>query len=178
MTMHSTFRRRADVSLARALATHSSVGQTSRRSLSERADVEATLDGFLQAGIPVSVCILAVDGLASYTENFGLEERHYMLARLRALVLCNVRAEDVLAEVGGGRFALLLPTTFATDAALVADRLLLACRLAAWNCAPVSLSLGVACAHPGCLSEERLRAAESAASVAMQAGGARVCVAG
>lgn len=177
MTPNSTFRRRADKEAGEAIAQPSVVSQPSRRMLTGRADVEATVDAFLRAGITVSVCVLTVDGLASYTESFGLEERRHMLSRLRSLVLNNVRVEDVFGEIGNSRFALLLPGIVADGAVLVAERLLLACRLAAWNCAPVSLSLGVTAARPGCLADERLQAAESAAMLASQTGGARVLTA-
>lgn len=178
MTSNSTFRRRANGSVAPAVATPSSVSQSNRRSLSARADVETTLDGWLRTGSRVSVCIFAVDGFATYTETFGLQEQRQMLSRLCALVLSNVRAEDVLGPVGDGRFALLLPGTPETGALLVAERLLLVCRVAAWNCAPISLSIGVVCAQAGSLAAESLEVAESAVARALQAGGARVFTVG
>ncbi|NLI94009.1 MAG: diguanylate cyclase [Peptococcaceae bacterium] len=72
---------------------------------------------------PISLIILDIDFFKRINDKFGHEAGDYVLKRISALCLINIRTIDILARMGGEEFVILLPETNWKDAALIANRI-------------------------------------------------------
>ena len=97
---------------------------------------------------PLSMVLLDLDKFKAYNDNFGHLEGDEVLRRLGALLLQNVRADDVVARYGGEEFAILLPRTRKAEAMLAAERLRCAIERADWPLRAITGSFGVASLVP------------------------------
>jgi len=114
-----TEQRRLQEELLRRVTTDPLTGTRNRESfLTALADALAD-----PAAAPVSVLAVDIDGLSAVNDTLGVDIGDRML-RHAARTLENVlRPGDVLARLGGGDFAVMLPRTGAAAAAQVATRL-------------------------------------------------------
>lgn len=113
---------------------------------------------------PVSVLVADVDGLKEVNDTWGHAMGDTLLLRMARVLKSQLRAEDVVARIGGDEFAVLLPRT---QAATVAGKMWqLREALGAHNVdhpdLPLRLSLGVATAEEGQDLREAWRRADLA----------------
>lgn len=72
---------------------------------------------------PLSVIMLDIDRFKSINDTYGHEAGDMALQCIASILLENVRVVDVAARLGGEEFAILLPSTTAKSAAILAERL-------------------------------------------------------
>jgi diguanylate cyclase (GGDEF)-like protein/PAS domain S-box-containing protein len=177
-----TDRRRAEDDVVRLLAllrrealTDSLTGLANRRAFDER--LAAELSRARRHHEPVSLALIDLDDFKALNDRHGHPEGDRALKRVAEIVRASVRAEDTAARLAGDEFAVILPSTAATAAQPVINRVAGAVAgdplLAGLG---TTVSAGVAEAH-----DEDAAALYSAADAALytskRAGGARVSVA-
>jgi len=107
-----------------------------------------------RAGLPLALLMVDVDHFKAFNDHFGHIAGDRCLQQLaQAMAASAGRASDMVARYGGEEFAVLLPGNDMAQALAVAERLRAAVRALAIDHAPgcgpaVTLSFGVACAHP------------------------------
>jgi diguanylate cyclase (GGDEF)-like protein len=127
-------------------------GLANRRHFDGRLDTEWRRAARTRA--PVALVLADLDHFKAYNDADGhLAGDDCLRAVARALAETVQRAEDLVARYGGEEFAVLLPSTSAGDAALVAERLRLAVERLERRYGPspaerVTLSAGVAAGVP------------------------------
>jgi diguanylate cyclase (GGDEF)-like protein len=103
------------------------------------------------AGRPVTVLIFDIDHFKSINDRFGHPAGDEVLMRVAALLLGEMRGQDVVVRTGGEEFVLLMPQTDANAAATACERLRAAIRDEPWDrIAPgmtLTASIGVATAE-------------------------------
>jgi diguanylate cyclase (GGDEF)-like protein len=136
-------RKRAEAELAALSATDSLTGVSSRRLFDEQLVR-------LQMGRrwPVSVIVADIDGLKKINDTLGHPIGDDLLIRAASILAASIRADDVLARIGGDEFAILLPVTDEEAAKCAAERIeqLLGAQPPEESGPLVSLSLGYATA--------------------------------
>jgi diguanylate cyclase (GGDEF)-like protein len=85
--------------------------------------LEAQVHAAQEAGRPLSLLLIDVDGLSRINEAFGHREGDDTLAALAKLLMANTRASDFVARCGGDEFAVMLPNCATRQALVMADRL-------------------------------------------------------
>lgn len=90
--------------------------------------LEELSDRAEQAGSPLSLALVDLDGFKSVNDVFGHLSGDEVLRSVGAALRSTVRAEDVVARYGGDEFALLLPDSSEERAAPVLDRVRAAIR--------------------------------------------------
>jgi diguanylate cyclase (GGDEF)-like protein len=96
-------------------------GVLNRRSLMERLDAE--LAGAARHGDIFAVVLCDVDGLKSVNDTAGHLAGNEVLTKVAHLVRESIRAEDVVARIGGDEFVLLLPRTGLLPAQALVSRI-------------------------------------------------------
>ena len=122
----------------------------------------------------VSLLLMDADGFKSINDRFGHAVGDAALVALVDATRSVVRAEDLVARVGGEEFAVLLPDLAAEGAVGTAQRVRLAVRAAAppgHDGLALTVSIGVASARPGDSVERLLARADEAMYRAKRAGG-------
>lgn len=99
--------------------------------------------------LPLSLLMLDVDEFKSYNDTFGHPSGDEVLRTVANLLKSGVRDHDTVARYGGEEFVVLLPSTAAAEAALVAERLRSAIENFAWTDRPITTSVGIASYEPG-----------------------------
>jgi diguanylate cyclase (GGDEF)-like protein len=121
-------------------------GLHNRRYLAREVDRHAAAP----AAGPFSVAVLDLDHFKSINDRFGHEAGDQVLMRVAALLLGELRGQDVVVRTGGEEFVLLMPHTDAGAAAACCERLRRTIRDEAWDrIAPgmtLTASVGVATA--------------------------------
>lgn len=112
-------------------------------------------------GMPLSLVLLDVDRFKQYNDTFGHPAGDEILRGVSASLRSFVREHDMVARFGGEEFVVLLPSTYADTALLVAERLRAEIAARTWPFGTVTASFGVATAHPALT--------ESVASLVQQA---------
>ncbi len=72
---------------------------------------------------PLSVVMLDIDHFKSYNDEFGHPAGDQAISALATILRENLREYDLVARYGGEEFALLLPSTDARAAVILAERL-------------------------------------------------------
>jgi len=149
---HIDLKRQRD-QLRRLSAVDGLTGLANRRAFAEALEKEWR--GAIRRNGSISLLMTDIDDFKQFNDAYGHLAGDEALRRVaRALESAALRPADVVARYGGEEFVILLPDTGANEAALVADRLLLAVRRLAiphehsrgWQY--VSLSVGLASARP------------------------------
>ncbi len=96
-------------------------GALSRRALMERGT--RLLQRFAREGANVAVLIADLDHFKRINDHFGHARGDAVLRHFGALVLRNLRPQDLFGRVGGEEFVLVLPNTSLSHALAVAERI-------------------------------------------------------
>ncbi len=149
---HIDLKRQRD-QLRRLSAVDGLTGLANRRAFAEALEKEWR--GAIRRNTSISLLMTDIDDFKQFNDAYGHLAGDEALRRVaKALESAALRPADMVARYGGEEFVILLPDTGANEAALVADRLLLAVRRLAiphehsrgWQY--VSLSVGLASARP------------------------------
>ena len=149
---HIDLKRQRD-QLRRLSAVDGLTGLANRRAFSE--SLEKEWRAAIRRNLSISLLMTDIDDFKLFNDAYGHLAGDEALRRVaKALEGAALRPNDLVARYGGEEFVILLPDTGANEAALVADRLLLAVRRLAiphehsrgWQY--VSLSVGLASARP------------------------------
>jgi len=127
-------------------------------------------------GTPLSLLIADLDDLKQVNDSQGHAAGDAALQAVARAIARNLRSPDLGARWGGDEFAVLAPSTSATDAAHLAERIRALAEKAAAGTPLVTLSLGVASLEAGDDGslEGLLRAADGALYEAKRLGRNRV----
>lgn len=121
-------------------------GVANRRHFLQRLDEECARAVRSQA--PFALLAIDLDGFKMINDNHGHAAGDNCLRHFTLMAQSMLRPGDLLARTGGDEFCVVLPATLLQDAAVVAGRILEACRLdAAGSRAdelPIAASIGVA----------------------------------
>jgi diguanylate cyclase (GGDEF)-like protein len=104
-------------------------GLHNRRYLAREVDRHAATPG---AG-PFSLAVLDLDDFKGINDRFGHQAGDRVLMRVAALLLGELRGQDVVVRTGGEEFVLLMPHTDARAAAAACERLRTAIRDEPWD---------------------------------------------
>lgn len=101
-----------------------------------------------RGGMPLSLILLDVDRFKQYNDIYGHPAGDEALRGVSASLRTFVREHDMVARFGGEEFVVLLPSTDADTALVVAERLRAEIAARTWPFGAVTASFGVATAHP------------------------------
>jgi len=93
---------------------------------------------------PLSLVLLDVDRFKEYNDTFGHPAGDEVLRAVAGMLRDITREHDVAARYGGEEFVVLLPSTSADDAVVIAERLRDRIEQVPWALRAVTASLGVA----------------------------------
>lgn len=120
-------------------------GVLNRRELAKQ--VQKMQQRQLDAGDDYALCIVDVDHFKAINDRYGHAAGDAALLHLVAMITDGIRAEDLLARLGGEEFCMVLPDTTLEEAGFVAQRLcdLVASQPLQWegNEIPLTISVGV-----------------------------------
>ena len=140
-----------------------------------REDLEIFHSVSIRRQLPLSVLMLDVDHFKSYNDQFGHPAGDQALRKVAAFLTDNTRAHDVVARYGGEEFVVLLPSTGAIDATILADRLRGQIESFDWLLREVTVSIGVATTNrEGSTPEMLVESADQALYHAKRSGRNRV----
>ncbi|MGI9304083.1 MAG: GGDEF domain-containing protein [Gammaproteobacteria bacterium] len=137
-------------------------------------------------GRVLSLALFDIDHFKRVNDNYGHVAGDYVLRELAALLVANLRSEDLLARYGGEEFAIVLPETNARTAHRVCEKLrgLIETHgfAAGEGGIPITVSLGVTSyqgreGETAITVDDLIGRADGAMYQAKQAGRNRVCVA-
>ena len=121
-------------------------GVANRRHLLQRLQEECL--GAQRYGTHFSLLAIDLDGFKEVNDTHGHAAGDQCLRHFTLMVQSRLRPGDLLARVGGDEFCVVLPRTSLAEAAMIASRILEACRADALGCTdgeiPVAASIGVA----------------------------------
>ncbi len=84
-------------------------GLANRRSLFERIEVE--MAHALRSETPLSIAMLDLDHFKDYNDRFGHVAGDTVLRSIAAVLVSNIRGQDMVARYGGEEFCLVMPET-------------------------------------------------------------------
>jgi diguanylate cyclase (GGDEF)-like protein len=113
-----------------------------RRRFQEDMDIFFSIS--VRKGTPLSLVMLDVDHFKQYNDTFGHPAGDEVLRAVAGLLREATREHDVAARYGGEEFVVLLPSTSADDAMVMAERLRDRIERVPWALRKVTASLGVA----------------------------------
>ncbi len=179
-TMDDSIRRetnRATDQLRRQAATDPLTGLGNRRALEQR--LEELLASNRTARDPVAALLIDVDHFKKINDELGHEAGDDCLVFLANLLQSSLRGSDHALRIGGDEFIVLMPGLNKDHARAVAERLSMLFAQMPWSYAkpaPPTLSIGLAAAGPGELSDpnELIRRADTAMYDAKRKGRARI----
>lgn len=117
---------RANDELARLATQDSLTGILNRRAFEHESNkVIYTADRHAR---PVSLLFLDIDHFKSINDNYGHAVGDHVLQTLASTIQSSLRASDLLARWGGEEFVICLPDTPLSDAIVVGEKILAACR--------------------------------------------------
>ncbi len=169
---------------AEELAEHASVDPltqlNSRRLFLQRGQQD--LEAARRRGDELSLIRLDVDGLKAIYGSHGDDTGDRLLVWLADIMRAHTRADDTLARIGGGAFAIVVPGANRLDAAILCERLRSTISAGPFrqgeSAVPVTASLGLVTLgqDPGNTIEDLLKLAEGRVASARAAGGDRLSV--
>ncbi len=179
-TMDDSIRRetnRATDSLRRQAATDPLTGLGNRRALEQR--LEELLASNRKARDPVAALLIDVDHFKKINDELGHEAGDECLVFLANLLQSSLRGSDHALRIGGDEFIVLMPGLDKDNARAIAERVSALFGQMPWSHAkpaPPTLSIGLAAADPGELSDpnELIRRADAAMYDAKHKGRARI----
>jgi diguanylate cyclase (GGDEF)-like protein len=149
--------------------TDSLTGLLNRRYIEERLVEEVKRSN--RHGFPMSYIMVDVDHFKSYNDKFGHPAGDEALKIVANVFRDTLRGADVAARVGGEEFAILLPQTTNSEAAMIAERLRANVESAAFPHRKVTVSIGVAsCSSELCTTTGMINAADKACYAAKNSG--------
>ena len=158
---------------AKRLSTDELTGLRNQNRFKEDLDSACTFAS--RQNLILSLIVLDVDDFTSYSNAFGAATGDEVLRVLAGILTRAVRAYDVVARLGGGTFAVLLPSTDRFDACQIAERLCTSLVAHDWPSRPIRASLGVATRESSvCCAAELLDQARLALGQARHEGPNRV----
>ncbi len=89
--------------------TDRSTGLANRRSLFERIEVE--MAHALRSDTPLSVAMIDLDHFKDYNDRYGHVAGDTVLRSIAAVLVSNIRGQDMVARYGGEEFCLVMPET-------------------------------------------------------------------
>ncbi|MQP64758.1 diguanylate cyclase [Niveispirillum sp. SYP-B3756] len=168
--------RRLEATLVRQATEDPLTGVANRRALWEKA--ERLVGRAVPRGAPLAVLMVDIDHFKSVNDRWGHGMGDRLLKAVARTLADGVRADDMVARVGGEEFAVLLPDADAAMAAAVAERVRAAVALlqvegddGALSC---TVSIGHASLAPGLSWEGLVKAADEALYRAKRGGRNRV----
>jgi diguanylate cyclase (GGDEF)-like protein len=96
-------------------------GAFNRRQLEE--EITRLQSHGARTGDIFSLLLIDIDNFKFINDNYGHPSGDEVLRRLTNIALASIRAEDYFARYGGDEFCILLPTTSANEAFILANRL-------------------------------------------------------
>ena len=84
-------------------------GLANRRTLYERIEIE--MEHALRSETPLSVAMIDLDHFKEYNDQFGHVAGDTLLRSIAALMVSNIRGQDLVARYGGEEFCLVMPDT-------------------------------------------------------------------
>ena len=84
-------------------------GLANRRSLYERIEIE--MAHALRSETPLSVAMIDLDFFKSYNDQYGHVAGDTLLRSIAAVMVSNIRGQDLVARYGGEEFCLVMPDT-------------------------------------------------------------------
>lgn len=128
--------------LEKLATTDTLTGLKNRRTFEEFLDQE--IDLAQRTWMPISLIIVDADHFKNINDTFGHPVGDRYLQQLAEILQANVRKGDLAARYGGEEFVLVLPSTNASGAMVIAEKLRAAVEAAVWQERPLTASLGVA----------------------------------
>ena len=116
----------ANEELERLARTDGLTGLANHRSMQERLAEEVARANRYE--LPLSVLMIDVDHFKIYNDTNGHPQGDTVLARIAAILRERLRGSDLAARYGGEEFAVILPSTDAAAATIVANKLVAAVR--------------------------------------------------
>ena len=113
--------RRAEYRLARQAATDPLTGLSNRRNLLSRA--EQLQERAHRLGLPISLIIADIDHFKRINDQIGHDAGDKVLVHIGMLLSRTCRSQDIVARWGGEEFLILLPSTNAEAARVLAERI-------------------------------------------------------
>ncbi len=95
--------------------------------------------------IPISIIVADIDGMKNINDNYGHQTGDLFLKKAGAILNNALRAEDILARIGGDEFSVILPETNNNTAKKIYDRIKIEYRSFNKNSSlpePVQISIG------------------------------------
>jgi diguanylate cyclase (GGDEF)-like protein len=121
-------------------------GVSNRRDLLQRLTQECARSE--RSGEPFALLVIDLDGFKAINDTFGHAAGDACLQHFTLMAQTRLRAGDILARTGGDEFCVLLPASTLSASAMVARRILDACRADAEACTaaeiPIAASIGIA----------------------------------
>ncbi|CAN5182679.1 GGDEF domain-containing protein [soil metagenome] len=141
-------------------------GVANRRHFLQRLEEECAVS--LRSQKPFALLAIDLDGFKEINDGHGHAAGDDCLRHFTLMVQARLRPGDMLARTGGDEFCIVLPATTLMEGALIAHRVLDACREDAAGCVageiPIAASIGVAEWSPriGTYAERLMAAADQA----------------
>lgn len=172
-----TLERRLLDELERLSTTDALTGVYNRRHLD--AVLKRELDRSRQAGIPLAVVMFDADHFKQFNDTYGHDQGDRVLKMLGQVMRAAMRKYDVPCRYGGEEFIVVLPSTDAAGARIVAERLRRDTEAMNVDGLKVTISLGVACYPdvPAATPEALVLAADGALYRSKEAGRNRTTIA-